>query len=159
MVDDKETILGLLGPEPLDPLFSPDDLHKKLQKSRSRIKPLLMNQRFIAGMGNIYADEALFLAGINPLTPASTLSHEQAIRLLDAIRRVLTDGILSNGASIDWVYRGGDFQNRFHVYQRTGKPCDQCGTPIERRIIGQRSSHYCPKCQPLDVVADHDPDN
>jgi formamidopyrimidine-DNA glycosylase len=73
----------------------------------------------------------------------------QAEALLAGVRQVLREGIERNGASIDWVYRGGDFQNYFRVYQRTGEPCTVCGTPIERRVIGQRSSHFCPHCQPF----------
>ena len=72
----------------------------------------------------------------------------QAARLLEAIREVLEEGIRRNGASIDWVYRGGDFQNYFRVYQRTGQPCPTCGTPVQRMVVGQRGTHFCPVCQP-----------
>jgi formamidopyrimidine-DNA glycosylase len=74
---------------------------------------------------------------------------KEAARLLDAIRSVLTEGIRRNGASIDWVYRGGDFQNHFKVYGRTGEACPKCGTPIQRLVVGQRGTHICPKCQPI----------
>jgi formamidopyrimidine-DNA glycosylase len=151
LLEDIKPLLGILGPEPLDPAFSAHDLYQKLQKSRSRLKPLLMNQRFIAGMGNIYTDEALFVARLHPLIPANIITLDQTIQLHKAIQQVLLDGIQSNGASIDWVYRGGEFQNKFRVYQRTGEPCLVCGTPISRVVIGQRSSHFCPNCQQLKI--------
>ena len=108
---------------------------------------MLLDQTFLAGLGNIYTDEALFLAQLHPLASSNALSLGQATRLLGSIREVLNEGILHNGASIDWVYRGGEFQNHFRVYQRTGEPCPVCGTPIERILVGQRSSHFCPVCQ------------
>ncbi|HEX9091728.1 MAG TPA: zinc finger domain-containing protein, partial [Anaerolineales bacterium] len=92
--------------------------------------------------------EALNLARLHPLTISNTLTLPQAGDLLASIRTVLRDGIRRNGASIDWVYRGGDFQNYFRVYQRTGLPCPECGTPIARITVGQRGTHYCPHCQP-----------
>ena len=148
LLREPESILGKLGPEPLEASFTSDDLHTRL-KSRSRqIKPLLLDQTFLAGMGNIYTDEALHIAKIHPLINANTLTLEQSEELWRAIRQVLEEGIRRNGSSIDWVYRGGDFQNYFQVNQRTGKPCYHCGTPIERMVVGQRSTHFCPKCQP-----------
>jgi formamidopyrimidine-DNA glycosylase len=113
------------------------------------LKPLLLDQTFLAGLGNIYADEALHQALLHPLTPANQVSPGQAERLWLAIRDVLEEGIRRNGASIDWVYRGGDFQNYFRVYRRTGKPCQRCGTQIQRILVGQRATHFCPNCQPL----------
>ena len=98
-------------------------------------------------MGNIYTDEALFYAAIHPTTIASTLPFKKVEQLWAGIRAVLQEGIRQNGASIDWVYRGGGFQNYFQVYQRTGEPCYRCGTPIERILVGQRSAHFCPTCQ------------
>ena len=115
---------------------------------KTQFKPLLLDQGFIVGLGNIYADEALHAAQLNPTRKANSVRFDQAERLLAAIRQVLEEGIRRNGASIDWVYRGGEFQNNFRVYQRTGKPCTVCGTPIQRRVIGQRSAHFCPVCQP-----------
>lgn len=106
-----------------------------------------MDQSFIAGLGNIYSDEALHLAHIHPLQQTNGLNPDQSSRLLDSIRLVLLDGIRRNGASIDWVYRGGEFQNYFNVYQRTGKPCSTCGEPIQRIVVGQRGTHFCPRCQ------------
>ncbi len=142
--------LGKLGVEPFDPDLSVKTFHEMLHKSHRRLKPLLLDQTFMAGLGNIYSDEALHLAKLHPLTPSSHVSFDQAKGLLKAIRKVLKEGIRRNGASIDWVYRGGDFQNHFRVYQRTGKTCVECGTIIQRIVVGQRGTHYCPTCQKLD---------
>lgn len=151
LVERADEVLGNLGPEPLDERFTADDLYARLQTTKRQIKPLLLDQTFLAGMGNIYTDEALHLAGIHPLVRSDSLSKYQAERLWVAIRAVLLEGIRRNGASIDWVYRGGEFQNEFRVYQRTGLPCPVCGTAVERLIIGQRGTHICPRCQPLGV--------
>ncbi|MFH1633596.1 MAG: bifunctional DNA-formamidopyrimidine glycosylase/DNA-(apurinic or apyrimidinic site) lyase [Chloroflexota bacterium] len=148
LLADTETLLGKLGPEPLGDSFTPALFYAGLQTRRRQIKPLLLDQRFLAGMGNIYTDEALHLAGLHPQARSSALTWEQAARLWESIRHVLQEGIRRNGASIDWVYRGGDFQNYFQVYQRTGEPCYKCGTPIERIVVGQRGTHFCPQCQP-----------
>jgi formamidopyrimidine-DNA glycosylase len=149
LVDEVEEVVGDLGPEPLDESFTAEDLFIRLHATHRQLKPLLLDQTFIAGMGNIYTDEALNLARLNPLIPADVLSWEQARLLLESIRQVLANGIARNGASIDWVYRGGDFQNYFRVYQRTGEPCPECGTPIARITVGQRGTHFCPRCQPV----------
>ncbi len=148
LTEDPQKVLSGIGPEPLDPDLTPDKFDAMLQVRSRQIKPLLMDQRFIAGLGNIYIDEALFSAGIHPLRRSDTLTQPEAERLLAAIREVLQQGILAKGASIDWVYRGGDFQNHFQVYKRTGSPCPRCGTPIQRIVVGQRSTHFCPVCQP-----------
>jgi formamidopyrimidine-DNA glycosylase len=148
LVDEVDRVVGNLGPEPLDESLTAVQLFDRLHATRRQLKPLLLDQKFLAGLGNIYVDEALNLAKLHPLTPANCASPEQAARLLESIRTVLRDGIARNGASIDWVYRGGDFQNYFRVYQRTGLPCPECGTPVARIIVGQRGTHYCPYCQP-----------
>ena len=148
LTEDPQKVLSGIGPEPLDPDLTPDKFDAMLQVRSRQIKPLLMDQRFIAGLGNIYIDEALFSAGIHPLRRSDTLTQPEAERLLAAIHEVLQQGILAKGASIDWVYRGGDFQNHFQVYKRTGSPCPRCGTPIQRIVVGQRSTHFCPVCQP-----------
>lgn len=142
-----EDVLGRLGPEPFDPAFTPQEFHVRLLQHRRQIKPLLLDQSFLAGLGNIYTDEALHLAELHPLRISDTINFEEAARLYHAIQTVLMAGIEHHGASIDWVYRGGDFQNYFRVYGRKGKPCPRCGAPIERLIIGQRSTHICPQCQ------------
>ena len=149
LVNDPMSVLGALGPEPLSTDLTDEHFFNMLQQRQVGVKTLLMDQHFIAGLGNIYTDEALHLAGIHPLQKAGSLSADQAVRLLQAIRRVLLEGIERNGASIDWVYRGGDFQNYFRVYQRTGEACLECGTPIERIVVGQRGTHFCPRCQLL----------
>ena len=149
LVDNPETIFASLGPEPLDSNLTPRDLYRRLQQHHRQLKPLLLDQSFLAGLGNIYSDEVLHLARLHPLQPAHTLSEDDAATLLSAIQKVLEEGIHNNGASIDWVYRGGNFQNNFRVYQRTGKPCVNCGSYIERITVGQRGTHYCPHCQSL----------
>ncbi len=147
LVDDTNSLLAHLGPEPLDEAFTAQDFCARLGKYRRQIKPLLLDQRFLAGVGNIYADEALHQAELHPLRRSDTLGIEDATQLFDNLRAVLREGIRRNGSSIDWVYRGGDFQNYFQVYQRTGEPCYRCSTPIERIIVGQRGTHFCPQCQ------------
>jgi formamidopyrimidine-DNA glycosylase len=132
----------------LDANFTAPYFYELLRARHRQIKPLLLDQAFIAGLGNIYTDEALHSARIHPLTLADSLDLTQAEKLLAGIRQVLQEGISRNGASIDWVYRGGDFQNHFRVYQRTGEPCPDCDTPIERIVVGQRGTHFCPTCQP-----------
>ncbi len=149
LVADPETVLKDLGPEPLDPGLTSENFYQRLKSHQRQLKPLLLDQTFLAGLGNIYADEALHLAKLHPLTLASSLTFQQAEQLLESIRRVLQEGIRRNGATIDWVYRGGDFQNYFRVYQRTGEPCPVCGTPIQRITVGQRGTHFCPTCQSL----------
>ncbi len=149
LVDDPAEIFSTLGPEPLSGEFTPLRLYTALHAQRRQIKPLLLDQSFLAGLGNIYTDEALHQAKLHPLTVSDTVSMDQAEALWVAIREVLEAGIRHNGASVDWVYRGGDFQTQFRVYGRAGKPCPDCGTKIERIVIGQRGTHFCPHCQVL----------
>jgi formamidopyrimidine-DNA glycosylase len=149
LVSDPAEVVGSLGPEPLDPGFTSQVLYDRLHAFRRQLKPLLLDQTFLAGLGNIYTDEALNLARLHPLINSHSLAFEQAERLWSAIREVLEEGIRRNGASIDWVYRGGDFQNYFRVYQRLGEPCLVCGTPVQRILVGQRGTHFCPNCQKL----------
>ncbi|MFZ5882952.1 MAG: DNA-formamidopyrimidine glycosylase [Chloroflexota bacterium] len=144
-----EEVLGKLGPEPLDAGFTPEWLYHALHAKRRQLKPLLLDQTFLAGLGNIYTDEALHLAKLHPLKLSDSVSIQQAQALHGAIQSVLREGIRRNGASIDWVYRGGEFQNYFRVYDREGKPCKTCGTKIERITVGQRGTHFCPNCQAL----------
>lgn len=147
LTDSPEEVTGNLGPEPFDPAFTPQVFFSRLQSRQRQIKPLLLDQSFLAGMGNIYTDEALHLAGIHPLSESDKISLKKAEILFDAIRSVLEAGIAHNGATIDWVYRGGEFQNYFRVYGRTGEPCPVCRTTIERISVGQRGTHFCPRCQ------------
>lgn len=149
LVDDLASVIGDLGPEPLDETFTPHDLYLALHTHRRQLKPLLLDQTFLAGLGNIYADESLHRARLHPLILSQSITSGQAEALWRGIRESLQEGIRRNGASIDWVYRGGDFQNFFRAYARTGQPCPRCGTPIERITVGQRGTHFCPTCQPL----------
>ena len=149
LVDEPQRVIGDLGPEPLNPDFTADQLHQRLQLTRRQLKPLLLDQTFLAGLGNIYVDESLNLAHLHPLESSQQITEQQAVRLLDSIRLVLNEAIRRNGASIDWVYRGGDFQNYFRAYNREGQPCLECGTPIQRIKVGQRATHFCPQCQKL----------
>jgi len=147
LVRDPAEVIGDLGPEPLEDAFSAQMLYDRLQARHRQLKPLLLDQSFLAGLGNIYTDEALHMARLHPLALSDSLNREQAEALWEAIRAVLQEGIRRNGASIDWVYRGGEFQNYFRVYDRKGQPCPVCGTAIERLVIGQRGTHVCPNCQ------------
>jgi len=137
-----------LGPEPLE--IGLEEFQKRL-KRKARIKPLLLNQAFLAGLGNIYVDESLFAAGIHPLASASRISAPRSAKLHQAIREILTAAIASGGSSIsDYVDAQGQkgwFQVQHRVYGREGEPCVICGTPIVKIVVGQRGTHYCPKCQ------------
>jgi len=138
-----------LGPDALS--ISLEDFRKLLKKRRSGIKSLLLNQRFLRGMGNIYTDEALFEAHINPRAIAANLSKERAGRLHRAMVDILSEAIRLKGSSIsDYVDadgQRGSFQQQHQVYGRAAEPCPTCGTPIRRIVVGQRGTHYCPKCQ------------
>lgn len=147
LTPEPEEVLGRLGPEPLGTDFTPQWLHAALQKKHRQLKPLLLDQTFLAGLGNIYTDEALHIARLHPLTASDSITAEQARALHAAIHSVLNEGIRRNGASFDWVYRGGEFQNYFRVYAREEEECPVCGTRIERILVGQRSTHFCPRCQ------------
>ena len=151
LVDGIEQVVGKLGPEPLDWTFTPEVLAERLQPRRVAIKALLLDQTVVAGVGNIYADEALFMAGIHPLRPASSLTGDEIVRLRDAIRAVLQESIDERGTLLR-DYRtpygqDGAYQNRLRVYQQTGQPCPRCGTSIERIRVTQRGTHFCPRCQ------------
>jgi len=143
--------LGTLGVEPLSESFTRDFLRRELKRKRTRIKSLLLDQTFIAGLGNIYADEALHRAAINPEKLASSLTVRETARLYHAIREVLNEGIANRGTSfrdyVDGLGQAGTNQEVLRVYNREGKPCYNCGNPISRIKLGGRSSYYCPKCQ------------
>jgi formamidopyrimidine-DNA glycosylase len=142
-----EDVTGPLGPEPLEPGFTAARLGRMLAERKRALKPLLLDQTFIAGLGNIYTDEALHLAGLHPLRRSDSLTPAEVGPLWRGIRRALRSGIRHNGASIDWVYRGGGMQNHFRVYGRADEACFTCGTPIRRITVGQRGTHFCPHCQ------------
>jgi len=147
LVKDTKKLFARLGLEPLE-LDDFEVFYQRLNQRKRQLKPLLMDQTFLSGLGNIYTDEALHIAGLHPLSNAADVSREQARKLLDAIQQVLNKGIERNGASIDWIYRGGSFQNEFRVYGRSGQTCPNCGTLIEKIVVGQRGTHFCPVCQP-----------
>ncbi len=149
LLNDASPIFERLGPEPLSEAFTSAWFADALQRRRRQLKPLLLDQHFIAGLGNIYTDEALHRARLHPLIHSHTVNVRQAHSLWQAIRQTLQEGISRNGASIDWVYRGGEFQNQFRVYGRGGQPCPVCGTLIERIVTGQRGTHFCPNCQKI----------
>lgn len=140
---------GAMGPEPMD--IRPADFVTRLQSTRRAIKTALLDQRLIAGIGNIYADEALFAARVPPTVPARDLSRDRAAKLCAAIKRVLRRAIDHRGSTLrDYIdangQRGG-FQALHRVYDRQGQPCPRCQTPIARIVLGGRSTHFCPQCQ------------
>jgi formamidopyrimidine-DNA glycosylase len=151
LVGDEDEVVGKLGPEPLDDDFAPADFAALLSGRRGMIKPLLLNQRFMAGVGNIYADEALFAARIHPERRADTLTPEEIECLYSAIRQVLCQGIENSGTTLsayrDAEGREGRNQEYLQVSRNTGQPCPRCGTPIERTVVGGRGTYFCPKCQ------------
>lgn len=138
-----------LGPDPLE--ISPEEFRSRLRRRRAQIKRLLLDQRFLRGLGNIYADEVLFAAGIHPRAVASRLGAARAGRLHRAMVEVLTLAIEKGGSSVsDYVNadgRPGQFQFFHRVYGREGHPCPFCSTPIRKIVVAQRGTHYCPRCQ------------
>ena len=144
-------LLSTLGVEPLAPIADADALLRQIKHRRTAIKQVLLGGDWVVGVGNIYASEALFHAGIRPTTPAHRLSMPRLARLLQAIRQVLAQAVQMGGSSLqDFVHADGhlgDFQNHAMVYGRVGQPCHACGTTIKRLVQGQRASYYCPTCQ------------
>ncbi len=152
LVDDPHEITGALGPEPLSSDFTPEWLAAKVVQRRGEIKPLLLDQRFIAGLGNIYVSEALWQAGIHPQRSAGTLTTPEAQRLHTAIVAVLRAGLENGGTSLDGHYTypsggTGQHQDYLRVYDRAGEQCPRCGYTLERIVQGQRSTYFCPVCQ------------
>ena len=150
-LEDPAPLEARLGPEPLSSRFTPRAFHRLLQGRRRRTKPLLLDQSFIAGLGNIYADEALFLAHVHPETPASRLTFPQSRTLHRAIRNVLTESILHDGTTIINFQYGegstGRFREKLRVFRREGQPCPVCGTPLVKIRVAQRGTYLCPACQ------------
>jgi formamidopyrimidine-DNA glycosylase len=138
-----------LGPEPF--ALTAAEFAARLRARRGAVKPLLLDQRFVAGIGNIYADESLHRARIHPLQPAATISAARARRLHTAIVEVLNEAIAAGGSSIsDYVNATGEagtFQVAHRVYGRAGEPCLKCGAAVRRIVVGQRGTHFCPRCQ------------
>lgn len=142
---------GGLGVEPLADEFTPEWLHGAAGRSRVPIKTWLMDQARVVGVGNIYASEALFRAGVDPRRPANTLSADEAARVVEGVRRVLTDAIEHRGTTFldyrDASGERGGFAARLKVYDRGGEPCPTCGTALERLVQAGRSTFFCPSCQ------------
>lgn len=143
-----------LGPEPLEDDFTVAMFQARLADRSSALKAVLLDQSFIAGVGNIYADEALFRAKLHPLRKANTLTPDEAHLLYQTIRDALNAGIDHEGASINWYRKPdgtqGESQKHFYAYGRDGQPCLTCGTPLLKIRVAQRGTHYCPFCQPLE---------
>lgn len=153
LVDKPEQVIGKLGPEPLE--MSKKEFLARLRARRGHIKPLLLNQTFVAGVGNIYADESLWYAKIHPLRDATTLTNKEASDLYNAIRRVFRKAIGVGGTSFDATYKringeSGAFQEKLRVVGRAGEPCYRCGAPIVKTVVGQRGTYYCPSCQRIE---------
>ena len=152
VVNDAGTIIGKLGIEPLSGSFTPGILAKLVREHRIPLKAALIDQNIIAGIGNMYADEILFAAQIHPLRMTDTLSVEQVQRLYHSIRHVLSSAINSKGASVDTYVRPdgqpGRAQVDFRVAHRRGQPCPVCQTPVQRIVVRNRGTYFCPGCQP-----------
>jgi formamidopyrimidine-DNA glycosylase len=144
-------LLRHLGPEPLSDEFTGEYLWRRSRGRKTAIKPLIMNGEIVVGVGNIYANEALYRAGIHPLRAAGRISRPRLTALCDEIRAVLEDALRSGGTTLrDFVGsdgRPGYFRQSLSVYEREGEPCRGCGNPIRRKVIGQRASYFCPSCQ------------
>lgn len=143
--------LAKLGVEPLEEAFTADVLRQLLKDRTTKIKPLLLNQECIVGLGNIYVDESLFKAGIHPEKPAGKLTKKQVARLHESIVATLSEAVEQGGSSIKSYVNGqgemGMFQQSLLVYGRKDEPCVNCGTPIVRLVVGGRGTHICPACQ------------
>jgi formamidopyrimidine-DNA glycosylase len=154
MIDDPETspLLRGIGPEPFDAgRFDCDYLERWRRKTKRTVKDVLMDQHVVAGLGNIYVNEILFVAGIRPRRSFARLTRAELHLLVDATRQILTEAIEHRGSSIsdflDGIGRRGGYQWRRRVYDRAGEPCVRCHTAIKSVVVGQRSSFYCPNCQ------------
>lgn len=148
-----QRLLGRLGPEPLGDEFTADWLAAGLKHRARQLKPLLLDQAFLAGVGNIYADESLHEARLHPLLRSDRVDRAGAERLHAAVQRTLAAAIEREGSSFDTFYRTpegqpGQYQAQFRVYARDGQPCPVCGATIVKLVVGQRGTHVCPRCQP-----------
>ncbi len=153
LVQGKDRIVGKLGPEPLEADFTPQLLAQRLAKRTAPIKAILLDQKVIAGIGNMYADEALFAARINPLRTGGRLSQKEIQRLHSVIQRILWAAIDNKGASVDTYFRPDGTEGTAHFEFKVahglgGKICPNCGTSIERIVVRNRGTYFCPKCQP-----------
>ncbi len=160
LTNNPQGLLAHIGPEPLTDDLTPAIFSARIGSHHKAIKALLLDQSFIAGVGNIYADEALFRANIHPQTPANALSENRRERLFITVREALNAGIDHEGASINWYRKPdgtkGTSQDHFFVYGRDGLPCITCGNPIHKIRVAQRGTHFCPICQPL-IIKDNIP--
>jgi formamidopyrimidine-DNA glycosylase len=155
LVENTADVIGHLGPEPLSRQFTAAALGLRLAARNRHLKPLLLDQGFLAGLGNIYADEALWHAGLHPLTRSSALNEKQVRRLHRAIRRVLRKGLANFGTTLGRgaanyysLERGaGGNEEKLKVFRRQGLPCPRCRTTIQRLVVAQRGTHICPACQ------------
>ena len=150
--DGKGELFGLHGPEPLDPAFTLNVFRERLRRRHGRLKSTLLDQSFVAGIGNIYADEALWRSRLHPLRSGDGLNTDQERRLYLAIRGVLTEAVERRGSSVDDYTApegDGEMQEHLDAYQRTGMPCHRCGRPIRRLLLAQRGTHFCSWCQRL----------
>ena len=145
LTPDMNAITGALGPEPLERAFTLRQFRAMISVRSGAIKPLLLNQRFLAGVGNIYADEALWYAKLYPLRKADSLTNAEIAALYRAIRRVLTQAIADQGTDAGDGIIVGHYRPR--VYGRAGRPCYRCQQPIHKTVVGQRGTQYCPRCQ------------
>lgn len=150
---DPEAALAHLGPEPLTEEFTADALHRLLRARRRVLKPLLLDQTFVAGLGNIYVDESLHRARLHPLRRSDRVDRAASARLHAEIRATLEEAIEREGSSFDTFYRTpegqpGSYQHQFQVYGRAGRPCLTCGREIVRLVVAQRGTHLCTRCQP-----------
>lgn len=148
---DDHKLLRDLGPEPLSPDFTPDVLDRSFRTRNASVKAVIMDAKVVAGIGNIYASEALFHAGIRPQTPAAKISKPRIAKLTEAIRAVIENSILQGGTTLrDFLQSDGSpgyFRQSLFVYGRTGEPCRVCGATIKQATLGQRSTFWCPRCQ------------
>ncbi len=144
-------LLAKLGPEPLSETFSADWLHRRTRRRQVAIKPFIMNAMIVVGVGNIYASEALFQAGVHPARTAGKLTMAECVKLVGAIKKVLSAAITAGGTTLrDYVNSDGHpgyFQQKLFVYGRTSEPCRRCQTPIRHKVQGQRTTFWCPTCQ------------
>jgi formamidopyrimidine-DNA glycosylase len=153
LVDDAAVALEHLGPEPLSGAFSAKQFTAMLRTRKRQIKPLLLDQGFLAGLGNIYVDEALFVSGIHPLSIANQIPEDRIVRLHRSIRRILRESIERQGTTVlTFVHgdnRSGEYQHKLKVYGRKGEACVKCKNPIHKIVVGQRGTHFCAVCQPV----------
>jgi formamidopyrimidine-DNA glycosylase len=145
--------LNKLGPEPLSDEFTIDVWLSRFSQRKGKVKALLLNQSFVAGVGNIYADELLFLAKVHPERTAESLKKKEMTALYHALREILQEAVDQGGSTVKSYVNGqgemGYFQQQLKVYARQGQPCLDCGTEIMKSVVAGRGTHVCPKCQTL----------